>query len=231
MIDKLELVGLVFLILQGWKKHLAMYLDLFFKQAIFDIIEYGAKIGYIGSNQFIIGENLFLATKALKIIIMNLENQIAKDRVTKLDTLSSKFIFSLLGLVPKPKGGWRWIHHLFYPKKHLVNDYILENWDALKYISIDEAMQRIKKLERGCMLVKKDLANTYHHIPVAKSDWWALGFEWMGIFWFERFLSFGLRTSAFLFDLFAKALNWIILQKFQDIIHYLADFFGMFADP
>ena len=96
---------------------------------------------------------------------------------------------------------------------------------------MDEAIRRIRRLGRSCTLVKKDLADAYRHIPVAKSDWWTLGFEWMGTFWFERFLPFGLRTSAFLFDLFAKALNWIMLQKFQDIIHYLDDFFGVFPDP
>ena len=219
------------MILQGWKKHLALHPDLLFRQTIFDIIEYGAKIGYTGPDQFIIGQNLSSATEAPEIITMDLENQIAKDRVTKLDSLPSKFISSPLGLVPKPKGGWRRIHHLSYPKRRSVNDFIPEEWGMLEYTSVDEAMRKIRRLGRGCTLVKKDLADAYCHIPVAKSDWWALGFEWMGTFWFERFLPFGLRTSAFLFDLFAKALNWIMLQKFQDIIHYLDDFFGIFADP
>lgn len=78
--------------------------------------------------------------------------------------------------------------------------------------------------------MKKDLADAFRHIPVAKSDWWKLGFEWMGVYWFERFLPFGLRTSPFLFDLFAKALNWIMLRTFNDVIHYLDDFLGIFED-
>ena len=86
---------------------MATHPDPLFKQTIFDIIKYGAKIGYTGPDQFIIGENLSSAMEAPEIITKDLENQIAKDRVTKLDILPSKFISSPLGLVPKSKGGWR----------------------------------------------------------------------------------------------------------------------------
>ena len=105
LVDRLELVGSVPLILQGWKKHLISHPDFFFKQTIFDIIEYGAKIGYTGPDQFIIGENLSSATEAPEIITKDLENQIVKDQVTKIDILPPKFISSPLGLVPKPKKG------------------------------------------------------------------------------------------------------------------------------
>lgn len=41
---------------------------------------------------------------------------------------------------------------------------------------------------------------------------------------------FGLKTSLFLFDLFTKAVKWIMLQKFQNILHYFDDFFLIAAD-
>ena len=45
----------------------------------------------------------------------------------------------------------------------------------------------------------------------------------------ERYLPFGLRTSPFLFDLFARALNWIMVAVliWLFVLHYLDDFFAI----
>lgn len=45
----------------------------------------------------------------------------------------------------------------------------------------------------------------------------------------ERYLPFGLRTSPFLFDLFARALNWIMIAilGWSFVHHYLDDFFAI----
>lgn len=45
----------------------------------------------------------------------------------------------------------------------------------------------------------------------------------------ERSLPFGSRTSPFLFDLFGKAVNGIMLQKFKDILQHLDDFLSISA--
>lgn len=214
--------------IEGWRKHLAGHPDTLYKQTIFDIIQYGAKIGYTGPDQFIFSKNLSSAKSAPDIITKDLEKQVASDRVTKVVSLPQQFISSPLGLVPKPRSnGWRRIHHLSHPEGQSVNDYIPEEWGTIEYPTVDEAIRRIQRLGPGCMLVKRDFTDAYRHIPVAKSDWWKLGFEWDGTYWFERFLPFGLRTSAFLFDLFAKGVNWIMLQKFNDVIHYLDDFLSI----
>ena len=52
----------------------------------------------------------------------------------------------------------------------------------------------------------------------------------------ERYLPFGLRTSPFLFDLFAKALHWIMVAVLYwgIVLHYLDDFFAIltpYDDP
>lgn len=95
---------------------------------------------------------------------------------------------------------------------------------------MDDAIDKIRQQRPGCVLSKRDFTDAYRHIPVAKNDWWTLGFEWAGCYWFERFLPFGLRTSAFLFDLFAKGVNWIMLQQFKDVFHYLDDFLSIAPD-
>ena len=45
----------------------------------------------------------------------------------------------------------------------------------------------------------------------------------------EMFLPFGLRTSSFLFDMFAKSPNWMLLKCGHDTTHYLDDFLEIFA--
>lgn len=221
-------MGSVPLKLKGWKKHLSAHPDTLYTQTILDIILYGAKIGYIGPDQLILSQNLSSANNAPDIIAKDLERQVLMDRVTKLTFLPFKFICSPLGLVPKSHSkGWRRIHHLSYPEGRSVNDFIPEEWGTLEYPTVDNAISRIRRLGPGCVLSKRDLTDAYRHIPVAKSDWWALGFEWAGSYWFERFLPFGLRTAAFIFDLFAKGVNWIMLQKFNDVLHYLDDFLSI----
>ena len=79
--------------------------------------------------------------------------------------------------------------------------------------------------------MKRDLKDAFCHIPVATSDQWLLGFYCDGCYWIERYLPFGLRTAPFLFDLFAKALNWILISVlgWTIILHYLDDFFAILS--
>ena len=58
-----------------------------------------------------------------------------------------------------------------------------------------------------------------------------MGFFCEENFWIDRFLLFGLRMSPFLFDLFTKALHWILIAVFgwAIILHYLDDFFAVLA--
>lgn len=45
----------------------------------------------------------------------------------------------------------------------------------------------------------------------------------------KRFLPFKLRIFPFLFNLFSKTVNWIMLQKFRKVLHYLDDIFSISA--
>lgn len=78
---------------------------------------------------------------------------------------------------------------------------------------------------RGAILVKRDLADAFRHIPVAESDWWLLIFSWENKYFMNRFLPFGLRTSLYIFDLFAKELNWMLVNAGWQTLPYLDDFF------
>ena len=74
------------------------------------------------------------------------------------------------------------------------------------------------------MLIKRNLTDAFRHVSVAKADWWLLEFKWQKQCWIDRFLSFGLKTFPFLFDIFVKNINWIICEKKWQCIYYLNDF-------
>ena len=192
--------------------HLQNHPDRYYCQSIFGIIQSGARIGYMGPDQHILSENLSSATEDPTTLTKDLEKQIANDRVTPIATPWKSFISSPLGLVPKPDGGWRRIHHLSFPKGLSVNCHIPEEWGSLEYTTFDKAIEAVLRCGPGAVMIKKDLADAFRHIPVAEADWWLLGFYWKGSYWIDRFLPFGLRTSPMIFDLFAKGLHWILLN-------------------
>lgn len=165
-------------------------------------------MGYTGPPQFIISDNLPSAQQAPEVPTEDLRSQQAKERLLQVKNPSMPFICSPLGLAPKSNGKRRRIHHLSYPRKHSVNDYIPAAWGALEYASFDEAMAKVSKLRPGALLVKRDLAEAFRHVLVAQEDLWLLGFQWEGLFYVDRYLTFGLRTAPFIFDLFAKGLHW-----------------------
>ena len=79
--------------------------------------------------------------------------------------------------------------------------------------------------------MKRDLKDAFRHIPVASSDHWLLGFFCDSRYWMERYLPLGLYTSPFVFDLFAKALHWILagVLMWTRVLHYLDDFFAILS--
>ena len=70
----------------------------------------------------------------------------------------------------------------------------------------------------------------FWHIPLSWKDWWLLRFSWNIKTWIDRFLSFDLCTSPFLFDQFAKRIHWIMADLFLLglFFNYLDDHFAVF---
>lgn len=145
---------------------------------IVDIIRFGAKIGYTGPKQRIMSQNLPTADSAPDVLAKDLETQLKYDCVTRMIDVPEFFISLPLGLKPKSTPGtWRRIHHLSHPRGRSVNCHIAKEHGALEYTSFDEAVALVLEKGQGAILVKKDLANAFQHIPVAESDWWLLVFQ------------------------------------------------------
>jgi hypothetical protein len=224
----------------GWTALLSQHPDRLFVDTLLHIIQYGARIGYCGPRQSIISPNLTSATADPSTLSLDIARELSHHRIMQVpapnttapDTTApdTPFICSPLGLVPKGSGGWRRIHHLSYTRGSSVNDHIPAEWAALEYATVDQAIALIAKQGSGATLVKRDLQDAFRHIPIAPQDLWLLGFCWEGTYWVDCFLPFGLRTAPYIFDLFAKALHWILdsqaSPEFQTI-HYLDDFLGV----
>jgi len=235
--DEPDLQSIGPLLIEGWCKCLYEHPDRHFVSAILGIIKRGAKIGYIGPQVFRIDVNHTSANEAPNILTADVNKQLQAGRLTVLTPpLPEYYVCSPLGLVPKHDGGWRRIHDLSSPKDTSVNDGIPRDRGALEYVAVDDAIAALIIQGCGAMLLKEDLADAFRHVPVAISDRWLLGFQWDDVFYMEDFLPFGLRIAPFLFDLFAKALHWMLMHlfKWRILLHYLDDFFAIlkpFIDP
>ena len=132
-----------------------------------------------------------------------------------------------LGVVPKKDGGWRTIFDLSSPTGSSINDFISPTHYSLHYCSIDSTTAILNKLGPGALMGKMDLKNAFRLLPVRRQDWHLLGIYWQHKWYLDKCLPFGLRSSPFLFNQLAEALEWILRHNYgvNDIIHYLDDFF------
>ena len=218
------------LLVKGWEFWLKDHPDIMYAKTISGILRKGAKIGFCGQISHHRSTNHQSALAAPDILTSDLHKQLQHNRLVQVNLHDEpRFVCSPLGLVPKHDGGWRRIHDLSFPHGDSVNDGIPQDWGALEYTTFDEAIQTLLQQGPGALLVKRDLKDAFRHIPVSTSDQWLLGFFCDGFYWKERYLPFGLRTSPFLFDLFAKGLNWVIsgVLQWSTVLHYLDDFFAI----
>jgi hypothetical protein len=110
-----------------------------------------------------------------------------------------------------------------------VNSGIPDSEASIVYESFESAIHIVREFGAGTLLAKLDLKDAFHHIPVAPSQWHLLGFHWKSQFYYAVVLIFGLRSAPYIFNLFAKALHWIISRHIPAALrHYLDDFLPIF---
>ena len=134
---------------------------------------------------------------------------------------------SPIGSAPKPDGSVRLILDLSSPRGESVNDGISKEEFKCKYSKFDDAVSIVLHLGRGSSLGKIDIKHAFRICPVAPEQWPLLCFEWLGQFFTDTRLPFGSRSSPFIFNTFAIALAWIVLNigRLWFLIYYLDDFF------
>ena len=142
------------------------------------------------------------------------------------DSPFSVFQCSPLGAVPKKDNTMRIILDLSSPFGSSVNDGIPHEFFTVKYSSFDDAVSIVRDMGKGCFMAKIDIKHAFRLCPVNPLDWPLLGYKWLGRY-FDIRLPFGLRSSPFIYNVFADAVTWILVHKFDitALIHYLDDFF------
>jgi len=126
----------------------------------------------------------------------------------------------------------RVIHDLSYPAVGSVNSEIDPEDFSLQYSSIDDAVALCNSLHPVVpMLAKVDLKDAFKHIPIDPRDWHLMGFKWPDSggqerYFFNKVLSFGLRSAPALFDNYARHLPaFVAIEGFQSgLVRYVDDF-------
>jgi len=200
------------------------------------IWRYGARIGFEGAREVpTIHPNLATAHADTNQETTDITQELNLDRLLvypNIQSLPTHYTASPLGLTDKSDGSKRRIHHLSYPTNTTssINGGIPEEFGAIAYSSVYNAILAIQNMGVGSLLVKCDFESAFRHIPISPLDSPLLGFQWQGKYYAERFLPFGLRTAPYLFNLFSEVFHWILEEELRvqglpaRIIHYLDDF-------
>ena len=188
----------------------------------------GFDIGYHGPHSEVRAPNLPSAYAHPDVIDTYLGEECSAGRMAGpfTDPPFLPFHCSGLGAIPKQDGTWRVITHLSAPEGLSINDYIDPESVTLSYTTVDDAIRIAQQLGRGTLLAKIDLKRAFRQCPVRQADWHLLGIHWGGKYYYDKCLPFGLRSSPFLFDTVASALEYIFHAQLcnHHIIHYLDDF-------
>ena len=108
---------------------------------------------------------------------------------------------------------------------HSVNDGISPPLCSLHYVIIDDAVQQIFTLGKGCLLAKIDIQSAFRLLPVHPADRHLLLMKWNDKVYVDTCLPFGLRAAPKLFNILADLLEWIArAEGVCHIPHYLDDF-------
>ena len=137
------------------------------------------------------------------------------------------FHCSPLGAVPKSDNSYRLILDLSSPRGFSINDGIDPELVTVRYSRFDDAIDLVRAYGATCFMSKIDIQSAFRLCPVRPVDWPLLGYSWGNGFYFDTHLPFGCRSSPFIFNSFADAIWWILINVVgvASVIHYLDDFF------
>ena len=206
------------------------YPDGIFARTLCSQLRVGARIGYRGPRFFRLSKNLPTAKSNPEKISENLTKEVQLGRV------AGPFSFppfpnlqvSPLGIIPKKHSEkFRTIFHLSYPKSgDSINSFIDKDSYSLSYVTIDEAIDKLQDFGHGSFMAKTDIEAAFRLFPVHPEDWELLGMQWEGLYYYDKFIPFGLRSGPFLFNQLSVAVEWILSEKcaMSYVTHFLDDF-------
>ena len=131
-----------------------------------------------------------------------------------------------LGVVPKSDSSTRLILDLSSPHGHSVSDGIPSADFSVTYSSIDNAVNLVNILGKGCLLAKIDIKHAFRLCPKSPLDWSWLGIHWQDLYFIDTRFLFGCCSSPNIFNRFADIRAWILSVYFgmTFVLHYLDGF-------
>ena len=96
----------------------------------------------------------------------------------------------------------------------------------LKFPKVDDFVNLIKMKGRNCLLFKRDLKRAYRQIPVDVTDVPLLGYAFENQYYFDLFLSSGLRSAAQICQRVTNAIQYMCHILHIAILNYLDDLAG-----
>ena len=222
------------LIHDDWKTTLRFHLDRIFVRILLRIIRFDAKIDYENFSQCIIFNNHSSIEKISEILIADIQRQLTLNRllIVKSQLKAKSYICSSLKLMSKNDDDWKRIHdRLSHFSNSSINHYIRKKYEVLEYIVVNEIIIAIILRDRHVQMFKKNFVDAFRHISLIIFVRWMFDFYWLKIYYLKLFLLFELRIAFFLFDLFNRTFNYILIKLFRCLIiyYYLDDFFFVFS--
>ncbi|VDI40411.1 Hypothetical predicted protein [Mytilus galloprovincialis] len=110
---------------------------------------------------------------------------------------------------------------------HISKDLYLGNPIKVSYPSVDSLVELIRRKGSGSLCFKRDLKRAYRQIPICPGDWHLVGFSWENHIFFDRVLSMGLRSAAYICQRVTNAVSFILDAHYDlQIVNYLDDLAG-----
>lgn len=126
---------------------------------------------------------------------------------------------SPLGVVPKGSDGIRLISDHSCPRGISVNDGVSAS--SFKMMSLRDALDLMRP---GCFMAKIDIRSAYRHIEIAPEHRHLHCYEFLGRFFWDLRMSFGLRHAPEVFHRISMAVRWIAgKQGIAGLVAYLDD--------
>ena len=107
-----------------------------------------------------------------------------------------------------------------------LNDIIDKGEFSLQYVTIDDAINLIKRFGKNSWLMKTDISDAFKIMPIDPALWPYHGIKWQNKYYFFKQLVFGSRSSPKIFDTISQAICWIASNNYniKNILHLLDDF-------
>jgi len=106
-----------------------------------------------------------------------------------------------------------------------MNNAINSSMCSLKYITVEQVVNKGAELGKGSLIAKIDIKSAYHLIPMPPANHHYLSMLWNGDIYMDAKLPFGLRSAHTIFNAVVDALEWCTASEGVEVIyHYLDDF-------